>query len=92
MALFVLSAAAAALVLRLAWEEPLAGVGALAIIAAVVAMAQRLQLTVTAEGVETPEQLEFLRTEGCDLLQGFLTGRPVEADALEALLRKATTH
>ena len=63
-----------------------------AIIAAVVAMAQRLELTVTAEGVETPEQQEFLRAEGCDLLQGFLTGRPVEADVLEALLRKATTH
>lgn len=59
-----------------------------AIIAAVVAMAQRLQLTVTAEGVETPEQREFLRIEGCDLLQGFLTGRPVEPDALEALLRQ----
>jgi diguanylate cyclase (GGDEF)-like protein len=63
-----------------------------AIIAAVVAMAQRLQLTVTAEGVETPEQQEFLRAEGCDLLQGFLTGRPVEADALEELLRRATIH
>ena len=63
-----------------------------AIIAAVVAMAQRLQLTVTAEGVETPEQQEFLRAEGCDLLQGFLTGRPVEAAALEDLLRQATTH
>jgi diguanylate cyclase (GGDEF)-like protein len=59
-----------------------------AIIAAVVAMAQRLQLTVTAEGVETPEQREFLRIEGCDLLQGFLTGRPVEADVLENLLRQ----
>ena len=63
-----------------------------AIIAAVVAMAQRLQLTVTAEGVETPEQQEFLRAEGCDLLQGFLTGRPVEADVMEALLRQAATH
>jgi diguanylate cyclase (GGDEF)-like protein len=63
-----------------------------AIIAAVVAMAQRLQLTVTAEGVETPEQREFLRIEGCDLLQGFLTGRPVEADALEALLRQEPTR
>ncbi len=63
-----------------------------AIIAAVVAMAQRLKLTVTAEGVETPEQQEFLRAEGCDLLQGFLTGRPVEADVMEALLREATAH
>jgi diguanylate cyclase (GGDEF)-like protein len=59
-----------------------------AIIAAVVAMAQRLELTVTAEGVETPEQQEFLRAEGCDLLQGYLTGRPVQAEALEEILRQ----
>ncbi len=63
-----------------------------AIIAAVVAMARRLQLTVTAEGVETAEQQEFLRAEGCDLLQGFLTGRPVEAEVLEVLLRQPTLH
>jgi diguanylate cyclase (GGDEF)-like protein len=63
-----------------------------AAIAAVLAMAQGLQLSVTAEGVETAEQQEFLRAEGCDLIQGFLTGRPVEADALEALLRQVTTR
>jgi diguanylate cyclase (GGDEF)-like protein len=51
-----------------------------AIIAAVLAMAHRLHLTVTAEGVETAEQEAFLRSEGCDTLQGFICGRPVPAE------------
>jgi EAL domain-containing protein (putative c-di-GMP-specific phosphodiesterase class I) len=58
-----------------------------AIIAAVLAMAHRLQLTVTAEGVETTDQQAFLQAEGCDLLQGFLLSRPVETEPLEELLR-----
>jgi len=45
---------------------------------------------VIAEGVETPEQLRYLRTQGCDEIQGFLLARPMEADAcLEFLLRYA---
>ena len=51
------------------------------------AMAHRLQLTVTAEGVETTDQQAFLQAEGCDLLQGFLLSRPVETEPLEELLR-----
>jgi EAL domain-containing protein (putative c-di-GMP-specific phosphodiesterase class I) len=35
---------------------------------------------VVAEGVETEAQLEFLQTCRCDFLQGFLAGRPVDAD------------
>jgi diguanylate cyclase (GGDEF)-like protein/PAS domain S-box-containing protein len=58
-----------------------------AIIAAVVAMAHRLDLSVTAEGVETPEQEAFLRAEGCDFLQGYLFSRPIEPNALFALLQ-----
>ncbi|MEI7610984.1 MAG: EAL domain-containing protein, partial [Rhodospirillaceae bacterium] len=52
---------------------------AAALTEAIVAMAHRLKLVVVAEGVETPEQLEFLRDCGCDLLQGFHLGRPVVA-------------
>ena len=59
-----------------------------AIISAVLAMAHRLELTVTAEGVETRAQQQFLQAEGCDLLQGFLLSRPVAAEPLEELLEK----
>ncbi len=51
-----------------------------AIVAAIVALAQVLNLKVVAEGVETEGQRQFLRGFGCERIQGFLTGRPVDAD------------
>ncbi|MGM3277816.1 putative bifunctional diguanylate cyclase/phosphodiesterase [Ralstonia sp. 24A2] len=53
----------------------------------IIAMARALNMTVTAEGVETPEQSAFLSTHACDEVQGFLFGRPLEVPALEGLLR-----
>jgi diguanylate cyclase (GGDEF)-like protein/PAS domain S-box-containing protein len=57
------------------------------LVAAMIALAHRLGLQVTAEGVETPEQLAFLRRHGCDLLQGYLFSPPVPPDRFEDLLR-----
>ena len=51
-----------------------------AIVAAVVALSHALGLKVVAEGVENEAQMEFLQTCRCDYLQGFLAGRPVDAD------------
>jgi diguanylate cyclase (GGDEF)-like protein/PAS domain S-box-containing protein len=50
-------------------------------------LAHKLRLKVTAEGVETPEQLSYLSRSGCDYFQGFLASRPVAAERFEAMLR-----
>jgi EAL domain-containing protein (putative c-di-GMP-specific phosphodiesterase class I) len=52
----------------------------------IITMAHILKLQVVAEGVETKEQLQFLQKQGCDLLQGYYTGRPVSASELELQL------
>jgi EAL domain-containing protein (putative c-di-GMP-specific phosphodiesterase class I) len=54
-----------------------------AIIRAIVAMAHSLQLTVVAEGVETPEQYAALKALGCDEYQGFHESPPLDAATLE---------
>ncbi|PBJ24690.1 Cyclic di-GMP phosphodiesterase Gmr [Pseudomonas sp. ACN8] len=57
-----------------------------AITRAIIAMAHGLKLKVVAEGVEREEQLEFLKAERCDEVQGYLISRPVEAETLAGLL------
>jgi diguanylate cyclase (GGDEF)-like protein/PAS domain S-box-containing protein len=59
---------------------------------AIMALAQSLGLGVTAEGVETPEQLEALRALKCGSGQGFLFSQPLEPGAVEALLAKKTSR
>ncbi|HQY59450.1 MAG: EAL domain-containing protein [Nitrospira sp.] len=54
---------------------------------AIIAMAHSLNLSVLAEGVETEGQLEKLREEGCDEVQGYLFSRPVCAEDFERLLK-----
>jgi EAL domain-containing protein (putative c-di-GMP-specific phosphodiesterase class I) len=56
-----------------------------AICAAIIAMARELKLKVIAEGVETAEQLEFLRRHHCDQAQGYHIGRPVPVSELQGL-------
>lgn len=56
------------------------------LVGAVVAVAHQLGMRVTAEGVETPEQEAALRAIGCDQLQGYRIGHPMEAEAFLAFL------
>jgi EAL domain-containing protein (putative c-di-GMP-specific phosphodiesterase class I) len=57
-----------------------------AIIRAVIAMGNSLNLQVLAEGIETPEQLAFLQAANCDEGQGFYFSKPLSADDLEKFL------
>jgi diguanylate cyclase (GGDEF)-like protein/PAS domain S-box-containing protein len=62
----------------------------MAIIRAVVAMADALDMTTTAEGVETAEEAELIRRLGCTKIQGYYFGRPMRADdALQLFRRRA---
>lgn len=60
-----------------------------AIIKAILAMSHQLRLEVTAEGVETTEQLAFLRTQTFDQLQGFLLAHPLPRDAVADYILRA---
>jgi diguanylate cyclase (GGDEF)-like protein len=59
------------------------------IVAMIVSLAHTLGLKVIAEGVEDDEQVRLLKDLGCDQIQGYLVGRPVPPQEIEALLRRA---
>lgn len=70
--------------------------GSETILAAITGMAQGLKLRVVAEGVETEAQLNTLRQYHVNLIQGYLTGRPVPAEQITehylAVVRESCTH
>jgi diguanylate cyclase (GGDEF)-like protein/PAS domain S-box-containing protein len=56
-----------------------------AIVRAIILLGHNLKMKLLAEGVENPQQAEFLKHEGCDLAQGYLYSRPVPAENFEKL-------
>lgn len=57
-----------------------------AITRAIIALAKTFNLSITAEGVETAEQLEFLQHEGCDEIQGYYYAKPLTLEELKAFI------
>ncbi len=57
-----------------------------AIITTIITMAKQLGLKIVAEGVETEPQFDFLKQEGCDIIQGYLFSRPIPAEDFSKLL------
>jgi EAL domain-containing protein (putative c-di-GMP-specific phosphodiesterase class I) len=62
-----------------------------AVLRGLIGLAHNLGLAVTAEGVESHEQLQFLRDEGCDSIQGFVASKPIDAKSFSQLLRADIT-
>jgi EAL domain-containing protein (putative c-di-GMP-specific phosphodiesterase class I) len=63
-----------------------------AIVQACAAISRNLGIRVVAEGVETAEQLETMRSLGCDSLQGYYVSRPTDAAGIAATMRAAAEH
>ena len=56
------------------------------IIQAIISLAHSLDMNVIAEGIETEEQFEFLRTHGCDKGQGYIISRPISVEAIQEII------
>ena len=68
-----------------ALEKPVSA----SLVRAVVGIARDLGLVVTAEGIETVEQMNFIKANGCHQGQGFLISKPVRPDEIDALLKSS---
>lgn len=62
------------------------------IVRSVIDLGHSLNLKVLAEGVETPGQMEKLRNEGCDILQGFYFSHPLKPDSVKGLMQTNMLH
>ena len=62
-----------------------------AIVRAIITMAKSLQLEIIAEGVENKEQLDFLRQEKCDIIQGFYVSKPLPFSRARRVFGKVET-
>jgi EAL domain-containing protein (putative c-di-GMP-specific phosphodiesterase class I) len=62
------------------------GVGGTAVVIGLIALAHSLEMKVVAEGVETIDQLNFLKSNSCDQMQGFLFSQPISPEQMESLL------
>ncbi len=61
-----------------------------AVTSAIVVLGKNLHYQIVAEGVETQAQADYLKSLGCDLVQGFLYARPMEEKALQEWVNNAT--
>ena len=62
------------------------------IVGSIISLAHNMNLFVVAEGVEVEEQLNFLRESGCDCVQGYLLGKPLDDEEFNATLKKAQEY
>jgi EAL domain-containing protein (putative c-di-GMP-specific phosphodiesterase class I) len=58
-------------------------------VAAIISIGHVMGFNVISEGVEEPEQLETLKSIGCDYIQGFIWGRPLPAEEADRLVRES---
>ncbi len=62
------------------------------IVGSIISLAHNMNLFVVAEGVEVEEQLSYLRDSGCDCVQGYLLGRPLDDEQFNETLKKASEY
>ncbi len=60
-----------------------------AIISALITLSCKMNISLVAEGVETGEQLDYLREQGCELLQGYLFSKPLPAASIEDYVKES---